>query len=178
MGETTRLKKAYRGRQQLARKARVKVDLWCEILGTRDRAVGHIRNLNVGGCRILSPSAFPVKQTFSLILPRSADGPDLHLKAELRWLAMNPSEGPFELGCRFVHSGESAREIEGMLKGVLKSAPRTADVRSAPSYSKFGGGLETVRTPGAPTSGDLRRVFAEEGLDRLTRRGPSSPLRG
>src|SRR5690348_14505562 len=79
MGETTRQAKTYTGRQLQARKARVKVDLWCEILGARDRAVGHIRNLNVGGCRILSPSAIPVKQTVNLILAGSADGPDLHL---------------------------------------------------------------------------------------------------
>ena len=168
MGETTRLEKFYRGRQHQARKARVKVDLWCEILGNKDRAVGHIRNLNVGGCRILSPSAFPVKQTFSLVLPRSADGPDLHIKAELRWLAMNPTEGPFELGCRFVHSGDTAVEIESMLKGVLKATPGKPDVRPTPSYAKFGGGLEAVRNPGAPTTGDLRKVFAEEGLERLT----------
>ena len=170
MGETTRMSKAYKGRQFHARKARVKVDLWCEILGTKDRAVGHIRNLNVGGCRILSPSAFPVRQTVSLILAGSADGPDLHLKAELRWLGMNPTEGPFELGCRFVHSGGSERQIEGMLKGVLQAGK--PDARTSPSYTKFGGGLEAVRSPGAPTTGDLRKVFAAEGLDRLIRPGP------
>ena len=183
MGETTRLGKVYKGRQLQARKARVRVDLWCEILGDRDRAVGHIRDLNLGGCRILSPSAFPVRQIVNLILAESMDGPDLHLKAELRWLGMNPAEGPFELGCRFVHAGDSERRVEGMLKGVLKSAPRK-DVRIAPTFSKFGGGLEAVRTPGAPTTGDLRRVFAAEGLDLLTsgppdpivKRDPSAPL--
>ena len=174
MGETNRMPKAYKGRQLQARKARVKVDLWCEILGDRERAVGHIRNLNVGGCRILSPSAFPVRQTVSLILAGSADGPDLHLKAELRWLAMNPTEGPFELGCRFVHSGDTERQVEGMLKGVLKGAANK-DVRNSPSYTKFGGGLEAVRTPGAPTTGDLRKVFAAEGLDLLLRPESTSP---
>jgi hypothetical protein len=175
MGETTRLEKAYRGRRHQARKARVKVDLWCEILGTRDRAVGHIRNLNVGGCRILSPSAFPVRQTVALVLPGSVDGPDLRLNAELRWLAMNPAEGPFELGCRFVHTGDTARQLESVLKIVLRSTPR-ADVRNTPSYTKFGGGLDAVRSPGAPTPGDLRRVFAAEGLELLTRGDtPASP---
>lgn len=172
MGETTRQSRAYTGRQLQARKARVKVDLWCEILGSKDRAVGHIRNLNLGGCRILSPSAFPVRQTVSLILAGSADGPDLHLKAELRWLGMNPTEGPFELGCRFVHSGGSERQIEGMLKGVLQGGTKQ-DVRTSPSYTRFGGGLEAVRSPGAPTTGDLRKVFAAEGLDRLIRPGPA-----
>jgi PilZ domain-containing protein len=184
MGETTRIAKVYQGRQLQARKARVKVDLWCEILGTKDRAVGHIRNLNVGGCRILSPAAFPVRQTVSIVLAGPATGPDLHLQAELRWLAMNPMEGPFELGCRFVHSGETARQVERMLQGVLKANPRTDDNRRPPSYAKFAGGLEAVRTPGAPTAGDLRRVFAAEGLDRLVRGepgrtvkpGPSAPL--
>src|SRR5262245_2203024 len=88
MGETTRIENAYKGRKLQARKARIKVDLWCEILGPKDRAVGHIRNLNVGGCRILSAAAFPVRQTVSLILAGPAAGPDLHLKAELRWLGM------------------------------------------------------------------------------------------
>jgi hypothetical protein len=172
MGDTPRLPKAYKGRQLQARKARVKVDLWCEILGAKDRAVGHIRNLNVGGCRIVSPSAFPVRQTVNLILAGSEDRPDLHLQAELRWLGMNPMEGPFELGCRFVHTGDSERQVEGMLKGVLKAGPK----QSAPNYARFGGGLEAVRTPGAPTSGDLRKVFATEGLDRLTKPFPSAPL--
>ncbi|MBI3855086.1 MAG: PilZ domain-containing protein [Planctomycetes bacterium] len=175
MGDTTHIAKAYHGRQQLARKARIKVDLWCQLLGSRDRAVGHIRNLTVGGCRILSPSAFPVRETFSLVLAGSASGPDLHLKAQLRWLALNPEEGPFELGCQFVHSGDSARQVEGLLKGVIKKAPKSEDRRAA-SYAKFGGGLDAVRSPGAPGAGDLRRVFAAEGLDLLTRPGPSAPL--
>src|SRR6185369_7612451 len=92
MGETTRLEQAYRGRQHQARKARIKVDLWCEILGQRDRAVGHIRNLNVGGCRILSPSAFPLRDTVSLVLAGPAAGPDLTITGQLRWLGLNPSE--------------------------------------------------------------------------------------
>jgi len=183
MGETTKLEKAYRGRQLQARKARVKVDLWCEILGVKERAVGHIRNLNVGGCRILSPSAFPIRGPISVVLAGPAEGPDIHLKAELRWMAMNPNEGPFELGCRFLHEGETAVQLEGMLKGVLKAQTRP-EVRNQPTFTKFGGGLEAVRAPGAPTSGDLRRVFAAEGLDRLTsgkpdptvNRGPSAPL--
>lgn len=168
MGETTRIDKAYKGRQQNARKARIKVDLWCELHGTKDRIVGHIRNLNVGGCRILSPSAFPVHETFSVVLAGAASGPDLRLRAQIRWMALNPTEGPFELGCQFVHSDQSARQVEGLLKGVIKRAPPVED-RRAPSYSRFAGGLDAVRTPGAPTAGDLRRVFAADGLDRLTR---------
>lgn len=174
MGERTRIAKAYAGRQQQARKARIKVDLWCEIRGRHDRAVGHIRNLNVGGCRILSPSAFPVRETVSVVLAGPADGPDLHLQAELRWLGLHPAEGPFELGCRFVHSGGSERQVEGMLKRVM-ARTRVQEDRRAPVYAKFAGGLETVRTPGSPTAQDLRRVFAAEGLDRLARPGPSSP---
>lgn len=176
MGETTGIAKAYKGRPQKARKTRVKVDLWCEILGAKDRAVGHIRNLTVGGCRVLSPSAFPIRDTVSLILAGTSEGPDLHLKAQLRWLALNPVEGPFELGCQFVHSADTIQQVERILKGVI----RTTDVakpaeRRAPVYAKFGGGLDVVRTPGAPTAGDLRKVFAAEGLDRITKPGPSSP---
>ena len=48
MSDTTHIGRAYRGRPQKPRKTRVKVDLWCEILGVKDRAIGHIRNLTVG----------------------------------------------------------------------------------------------------------------------------------
>lgn len=174
MGETTRLQRAYRGRQQQARKARIKVDLWCEILGRNDRAVGHIRNLNVGGCRILSPSAFPIREEVSVVLAGTPNGPDLHLKAKLRWLGLNPVEGPFELGVQFVHTEDSPKQVEGVLKGVMARG-RVETERRAPVYAKFGGGLEAVRRPGSPTAGDLRRVLAAEGLDLLIKPGPSSP---
>ena len=177
MSDTTHIGRAYRGRPQKPRKTRVKVDLWCEILGARDRAIGHIRNLTVGGCRILSPSAFPVRDTIQLVLAGNADGPDLHLKAQLRWLSLNPIEGPFEFGCQFVHSGETVQQVEQLLKGeIRKSQPPKAVERRAPVYAKFAGGLDAVRAPGAPTAGELRKVFAAEGLDRLLKPDPSSPL--
>jgi hypothetical protein len=177
MGDTTHIGRAYRGRPQKPRKARVKVDLWCEILGSWDRAVGHIRNLTVHGCRILSPAAFPVRETVSLVLAGNAEGPDLHLKAQLRWLALNPVEGPFELGCQFVHSGETQQLVEHLLKReIRKIQPPKPVERHAPVYAKFGGGLDAVRSPGAPTAGDLRKVYAAEGLDRLLKPDPSSPL--
>src|SRR5205814_331547 len=143
MSEPTQTVKSYKGRPQQARKARFKVDLWCELLGPDERAVGHVRNLTVGGCRILSPSAFPVRDTISLILAGPTTEPDLHLQAQLRWLALNPVEGPFELGFRFVHSGDSAEQVERMLKGVMKRTPAATD-RGTPSYVRFAGGLETV----------------------------------
>jgi len=167
MGETPKLEKAYRGRQLQARKARVKVDLWCEILGVKERAVGHIRNLNVGGCRILSPSAFPVRDTVSLVLAGPASGPDLTIKAQLRWLGLNPSEGPFELGVQFVHSGESAQQIERVLRLEMRRAPAVEDRRT--KVAVFTKDVETIRKPGAPNEVDVRRAVAAEGLDRITR---------
>ena len=177
MGDTTHIGRVYKGRPHKPRKTRVKVDLWCEILGARDRAVGHIRNLTVGGCRILSPSAFPVRDTIQLVLAGSADGPDIRVKAQLRWLSLNPVEGPFEFGCQFVHAGGSAVQVEEMLKAeIRRTQPSKPLERLAPVYAKFAGGLDAVRTQGAPTAGDLRKVYAAEGLDRLTRPDPSSPL--
>jgi len=174
MNPTDEAVKPYRGRAQKARKARIKVDLWCEIHGRRDRAVGHIRNLTVGGCRILSPSAFPLKETIAVVLAGPPTGPDLHLKGQLRWLGLNPGEGPFELGVEFVHSGETAKQVERMLRAEIKRNP-VADDRSVPSYAKFAGGLDAVKF-GTPSAGELRRTAAAEGLDRLTRRDPSAPL--
>ena len=169
------VKPAYRGRAQQARKARIKVDLWCEILGVRDRAVGHIRNLNVGGCRILSPSPFPIRETVSLVLAGASAEPDLHIKGQLRWLALNPSEGPFELGVQFVHSGESATQVERVLRTEMRRTP-PAELRPGPSFAKFSGDLEESGKPGVPSVVDLRRNLAAEGLDRLTKPGPSAPL--
>lgn len=173
MSEPPRNPASYRGRSEKGRRARIKVDLWCEILGTREKAVGHIRNLNLGGCKVLSPSAFPVKETVSLVLAGPASQPDLHLKAELRWLALNPLEGPFELGMQFVHSDDSASRLEGMLKGEIKRAPPPPAVAAAPaaSFSKFG---STVGAPGQP-AGDLRKALAEVGLERLINPDPSAP---
>jgi hypothetical protein len=159
--------KPYRGRAHKARKARIKVDLWCEILGHRERAVGHIRNLNVGGCRILSPSAFPLKDTVSLVLAGPAAGPDLTIKAQLRWLGLNPSEGPFELGVQFLHSGGTEQQIEWMLRQEIKRAP-VVDERRA-KVAVFTRDVETIRKPGAPSEVEVRRAVAAEGLDRLTR---------
>jgi hypothetical protein len=169
MADTTHIGRAYKGRPHKPRKTRVKVDLWCEILGARDRAVGHIQNLTVGGCRILSPSAFPVRDTIQLVLAGSADGPDIHIKAQLRWLSLNPVEGPFEFGCQFVHTGDSAGQVEKILKAeIRRSQPAKPVELRAPVYAKFAGGLDAVRAPGAPTAGELRKVYAAEGLDRLT----------
>lgn len=177
MGDTTHIGRAYQGRPQRPRKTRIKVDLWCEILGPKDRAVGHIRNLTVGGCRIMSPSAFPVRDTVSLVLAGNSDGPDLHLKAQLRWLALNPVEGPFELGVQFVHSADTVQQVERLLKAeIRKMQPPKPVERRGPVYAKFGGGLDAVRTPGSPTAGELRKVYAAEGLDRLLKPDPSAPL--
>ncbi|HVE38467.1 MAG TPA: PilZ domain-containing protein [Planctomycetota bacterium] len=159
--------KPYRGRAHKARKARIKVDLWCEILGNRDRAVGHIRNLNVGGCRILSPSAFPLKDTVSLVLAGPAAGPDLTIKGQLRWLGLNPSEGPFELGVQFVHSGGTELQIERMLRQEMKRAPMVDERRVR--VAVFTRDVETIQKPGAPNEVEVRRAVAAEGLDRLTR---------
>ena len=163
--------KPYRGRAHKARKARIKVDLWCEILGNRERAVGHIRNLNVGGCRILSPSAFPLRDTLSLVLAGAASGPDLHVKGQLRWLGLNPSEGPFELGVQFQHTSDTAEQIERMLRQEIKRTPFSDD-RRTPRVAVFTRDVETIRKPGAPSEVEVRRAVAAEGLDRLTRRKP------
>jgi hypothetical protein len=173
MSEPQRSPASYKKRSEKGRRARIKVDLWCEILGSREKAVGHIRNLNLGGCKVLSPSAFPIKETVSVVLPGNSSGPDLHLKAQLRWLALNPHEGPFELGMQFVHSDDTAQRLEGVLKGEIKRSPLPPAVAAAPpeSYSKFG---SSMGTPGQ-AAGELRRALAEVGLERLINPDPSAP---
>jgi hypothetical protein len=157
----------HKGRLKKARKARLPVDLWCEILGEGERAVGQIRNLAIGGGRVVSPSAFPVKGSITVILSGSRGAPDLDLKAHVRWLALNPVEGLFELGVQFAHSGDSANRVEQILKGVLKRMP-SGVLRTGPSFAKFAGGMETRGAPGQPSSMDLRKASAAEGLARLT----------
>jgi len=147
--------------QEKARRGRVKVDLWCEVEGSKGMAVGHVRNLTLGGCRVLSPSAFPKGEIVSVVLQTAPHDPELRLSAEIRWLGLNPEEGPFELGCRFVHKEESADRIEKLLRAVMKKMPQTS-VKAAP-----------LRKPGS-----LDLVFASEGIDRLLRPGLSAPLPG
>jgi hypothetical protein len=149
-----------RNSQEKARRARITVDLWCEVEGSKGMAVGHVRNLTLGGCRVLSPSAFPKGEIVGIALQTSPHEPELRLSAEIRWLGLNPEEGPFELGCRFVHKEESADRIEKLLRGVMKKMPQTSVTAPA-------------RKPGS-----LDLVFASEGMDRLLRPGLSVPLPG
>lgn len=172
MSEPPRKTGPYKPRNEKGRRARIKVDLWCEIRGLTEKAVGHIRNLNLGGCKVISPSAFPVKETVSLVLPGPANGPDLHLQARLRWLALNPHEGPFELGMEFIHADDSAKRLEGVLKDEIRRGPSLPRLpMPAESYAKFAG---AVPAPGAPM-GELRKALAEVGLERLINPGPSAP---
>jgi hypothetical protein len=146
--------------QEKPRRARVKVDLWCDLSGSKGQAVGHVRNLNLGGCRVLSPCAFPKGEVVRLVLQTPSSEPELRLDAEIRWLGLNPDEGPFELGCRFVPQEEAIDRIERILRDVIKKTPQTPVGKDAPAAGR--GAL----------------VFASEGLDRLLRPGLSAPLPG
>ncbi|HLY72506.1 MAG TPA: PilZ domain-containing protein [Planctomycetota bacterium] len=150
-----------RGSLEKPRRARVKVDLWCEVIGPNSRASAHVRNLTLGGCRLLSPCTFPKGELVEVTIPLAAYEPELRLQAEVRWLGLNPEEGPFVLGCRFVHHEDSADRIERLLRSVIKKSPQV------PAMALSG------RKPGA-----LDLVFASEGLDRLLRPGLSAPLPG
>lgn len=150
-----------RGSLEKPRRARVKVDFWCEVSGERNHATAHIRNLTLGGCRVISPCTFPKGEVVELSISLATHEPDLKVKAEIRWLALDPEEGPFVLGCRFVHTEDSADRIERLLRGVMKKSTPAAPQAATP------------RKPGS-----LGLVFASEGLDRLLRPGLSAPPPG
>ncbi|HZE96695.1 MAG TPA: PilZ domain-containing protein [Planctomycetota bacterium] len=143
------------------RRARVKVDLTCEITGSKNHATAHVANLTIGGCRLLSPCAFPKGETVRLALSTSDHEPELKIPAEIRWLALNPEEGPFEVGCRFVHSEDTADRVEKLLRNVIKRKPHVALAAESDTRSR----------------GKAKLVFATEGLDQLLRPGLSAPLR-
>ncbi|HEV3028913.1 MAG TPA: PilZ domain-containing protein [Planctomycetota bacterium] len=151
------------------RRGRVKVDLWCEVTGSKSHASAHVRNLTLGGCRLLSPCAFPKGEVIDIMMTLAAHEPELKLKAEIRWLGLNPDEGPFVLGCRFVHTEDSADRIERLLRNVMKKSPQTP-----------------VHAVAHRKPGSLGLVFATEELDRLLRPGlsalppgsPAAPLGG
>jgi hypothetical protein len=147
--------------QEKARRARVKVDLWCDLTGSKGQAVGHVRNLNLGGCRVLSPCAFPKGETIELSITLAAHEPDLKVQAEIRWLGLNPDEGPFVLGCRVIPNEDATDRIERVLRSVMKKTPQSP-----------------VKAVAARKPGAVDLVFASEGLDRLLRPGLSAPLPG
>ena len=149
------------GSLEKPRRGRIKVDLWCEVTGSKSHASAHIRNLTLGGCRLLSPCTFPKGEVVDVTITLAAQEAELKVKAEIRWLGLNPDEGPFVLGCRFVHSEDTADRIERLLRNLVKKTPQ-ASVKPA-----------RVRKPGS-----LDLVFASEGLDRLLRPGLSAPLPG
>ena len=146
-----------RGNLDKPRRARVKVDLWCDVDGSKSHAHAHLRNLTVGGCRLLSPCAFPKGEVLDITVEMPPNEPDLKVKAEVRWLGLNPDEGPFVLGCRFVHSEETTDRVDKLLRKILKKMPQ-ASVKPT-----------TVRR-----SGTVDLVFASEGLARLLRPGLSA----
>jgi hypothetical protein len=150
-----------RGSLEKPRRGRVKVDLWCEATGSKSHASAHVRNLTLGGCQLFSPCAFPKGELIDLSISLSAHEPELRLQAEIRWLGLNPDEGPFVLGCRFVHREDSADRIERLLRNVMKQSPQQSVLALSP------------RKPGG-----LNLVFSSEGLDRLLRPGLSAPLPG
>lgn len=153
-----------RTRLEKPRRARVKVDFWCEVSGSRNHATAHVRNLTLDGCRLFSPCAFPKGDVVDLAFATAPHEPELRLQAEVRWLGLNPEEGPFVLGCRFVHTEETADRIEKLLRKQVKLSPQTA------VQGRAGKGT-SARKPGS-----LDLVFASEGLDRLLRPGLSAPL--
>jgi len=148
-----------RGSLEKPRRARIKVDLWSEVRGAKNQATAHMRNLTIGGCKLASPCTFPNGEIVDVTITTAAHEPDLKVQAEVRWLGLDPEEGPFVLGCRFVHTEDSADRIERLLRNVMKKAAAAA-----------------VRPAATQTTGGL--VFASEELDRLLRPGLSAPLPG
>jgi len=152
-----------RAGREKPRRARIKTDFWCDVAGARNTAHVHVRNLTLDGCRLLSPCAFPKGEVVDLAMSTSENEPDLKVQAEIRWLGLNPDEGPFVLGCRFVHTETTADRVEKLLRSVLRKMPLTA--------------VKAERgSPRKPGSLDLQ--FASEELDRLLRPGLSAPLPG
>lgn len=157
------MKSPLQGREK-ARRARFKTDFECDLSGRKNHATAHVRNLTIGGCRVLSPCAFPKGETVTLTLPSATHEPDFKVPAEVRWLALNPDEGPFEVGLRFIHTEETADRVERFLRTLMKVGT------GSPVRAKKGG--SEIRRPG-----QLDLVFASEGLDRLLRPGLSAPPR-
>jgi len=154
-------RKSRGSRLEKPRRGRIKVDFWCDVTGSKSHASAHVRNLTLGGCRLLSPCAFPKGETIELSITLSSQEPDLKVQAEIRWLGLNPDEGPFVLGCRFIPNEDATDRIERVLRNVMKKSPQSS--------------IKAVATR-KPGSVDL--VFASEGLDRLLRPGLSAPLPG
>jgi len=138
-----------RSGREKPRRGRVKTDFWCDVSGSKNTAHVHVRNLTLDGCRLLSPCAFPKGDVVDLAIPVSEHEPDLKLQAQIRWLGLNPDEGPFVLGCRFIHSQESADRSKKLRRSGLKKAPKTAGQGGAGGAAEAGIAQPGVRERGA-----------------------------
>src|SRR5437762_9562257 len=100
------------------REERRKVDIPCALAGLGGGAEGRVRDLSLGGCRLLSPHfAFGGERLMiSLAFPSAL--PELHVVAETRWSDVAAARDLYLLGCQFVHSDQSRETIQELLRAI------------------------------------------------------------
>jgi c-di-GMP-binding flagellar brake protein YcgR len=105
------------GRAFRPREKRVPVALSCEMTGGRGRAVAQVRNLSAGGCCLHSPQRYEAQELI-VVAVRTPSSELVEFAAEVRWIADGPASDVHGLGCRFIHSPRSRRQLEAILSEV------------------------------------------------------------
>lgn len=112
------------------REERQKVDISCELAGLGGAAEGQIRDLSVGGCRLLTPHFGFGGERLMISLSLPSPRAEMHLVAETRWSDLSPTPSLYVLGCQFVHTDQSRKHVKDLLASMEGS--RRPDVARQP----------------------------------------------
>lgn len=97
------------------RQKRAPVDIKCEIGGIHGGAIGKVRDLSQGGCRVFSPHSYATGDKVALTVLIEGFATPFDFTAEVKWLDMAGSGDLYEIGLRFHHTPETYNLLRQLL---------------------------------------------------------------
>lgn len=104
---------------------RLTVDVPCEVAGYKGRRPAKTRDLSSGGCCVLARDSYPPDDTLQCTLRSPFSGRRLDLPVQVRWVRVGSSPTPFALGCQFVLTARTRKELHALLRelGTAAASP-------------------------------------------------------
>ena len=119
------------------RQSRAPVDIRCEIGGLHGAAIGAVRDLSQGGCRIFCNKTVASGEKVALTILITGFATPFDFSAEVMWLDMAGSSDLYEIGLRFVHTPESFNQLRQLLWEMNSgNLPEVQRKRGAPKLTR------------------------------------------